>query len=129
MNTTNRFSLAATITGLFALTQADALQQSGQAAALTMQPMQGVSLDVGSDHTVSYFLNEGGKCRIVLTLAGEPTWDDPDFMATRFEATLAAGETTRYVADNGQPIDFDCESSAETVSIRAIEQSGARAGR
>ena len=128
MNTTNRISLAAAITGLLARTQAAAIQSPDLASALTMAPMQGVTLDIGPQRSVAYFLKEGGKCRLVLTLAGERNPGDGDFTATRFEATLAGDETTRYVSGEGQAIDFDCDPSAEAVSIRAIEQ-GARAGR
>jgi hypothetical protein len=125
MNTTTHIAITAAVTALFTLAQADARQDP----TLTMKPMQGLSFDLGSDHAVTYYLKDSGRCRIVMTAAGAPEESNGSFTATRFEATIEAGRTTRYVSNDGQAIEFDCEPSAGMVSIRAIEQDSASAGR
>jgi hypothetical protein len=97
-------------------TDADALSSQ------TMRPLQGVTLDVGGDRGVTYFLRDNGRCKVVMTLAAEPGADASSFTATRFEATIDGGETTRFVSDDGAAVDFDCELSAQTVSVRPVDE-------
>ena len=121
MNLEKNFALAAAITTSFALTHALALH-AGEPSAQTMHPMQGTTLDVGGNRGVTYFVRDNGRCKLVVTLAAEPGVDASSFTATRFEATIEGGESTRYVSDDGGAVDFDCEPSAQTVSVRPVEQ-------
>jgi hypothetical protein len=119
MNITKNITIAAVVTASLVLTQTT--QADDAPAVMKMQPMQGMSFDAGNQHAVAYFLRQNGQCRLVVTLAGEPASDTQTFTATRFEATIDAGETTRYVTENG-PIDFDCEPTAQMVSVHGAEQ-------
>jgi hypothetical protein len=59
----------------------------------------------------------------VLTLADAPDLSaDSRFETTRFEATIRAGETSRYKSDEGKAIEFACEKAAETMSVNPIEK-------
>lgn len=120
MNIEKNFAVAAAFTLSFALTHAVA-GQPDDPSARTMRPMQGTDVEIGGDRGVTYFVREDGRCKLVMTLAAEPGADASSFTATRFEATIEGGDTTRYVADDGAAIDFDCEPSAQTVSIRPVE--------
>src|SRR5262245_64335257 len=91
--------VTAVIAGLVVLTQASARQLT-DSGDVTMSPMKGISFDVGAERAVSYFLSENGECKLVLTHAGESKENDTTFTATRFEATIDAGKTKRYVSGN-----------------------------
>ena len=113
-------AVAATLTGLVVLTQASA-RPVKDLSDVSMSPRTGVSFQVGDEQAVSYFLSDNGRCRLVLTKAGQPNWTDATFTATRFEATIDAGETTRYVSTDGSAIDFECRPDARSVRIRGVE--------
>ena len=117
-------AIAATVLyGIFFANAAGSAQAADTATKLTMKPLHGVSFDVGARRAVSFYLNRNGRCELVLTLADTPDWDDDArFEATRFEASIRAGETTRYKSDEGKAIEFACEAAAETMSVNAVEQ-------
>ena len=90
---------------------------------MTMKPLQGVSFDVESKRAVSYFLNDAGTCKLVLTLAGEPDLGEvPSFTATRFEAAIAAGRMARFEVSQGKSLEFACHADAQVMSVRGLEQ-------
>jgi len=71
---------------------------------------------------VSYFLNQGGDCKLVVTLAEEPNWEGAqNFVATRFEATVLSGKTTRYQS-GGKTIDFACDATAQSMDVTIAPQ-------
>ena len=109
----------AVIAGLAVLAQASA-RPAADPSAVTMSPMKGVSFEIGAERAVSYFLSENGECKVVLTHAGEASSSDATFTATRFEATIDAGKSTRYVSNDGRAIDFECQPNAGSVSIRGV---------
>ena len=111
-------AFAATITALVVLTQASARPVSDP---VTMRPRQGVSFDIGPERAVTYFLSDNGRCKLVLTQAGAARGNHENFIATRFEATIAAGKSTRYESSDGSAIDFECHPDARTVRIHGVE--------
>jgi hypothetical protein len=113
-----RPAVFAALTMLVVLTQASARPVT---APVTMGPRQGVSFDVGLEHAVTYFLSDNGRCKLVLTQAGAARGNHANFIATRFEATIAAGKSTRYVSSDGSAIDFECHPDARSVRIRGVE--------
>jgi hypothetical protein len=115
MNVNKHLAIAA-IAMSVVLTQAHA-----DAPAATMQPMQGTTHDVGAERAVTYFLSDGGQCKVVMTIAGASDPGSSTFSATRYEATIDGGKTTRFVTDKGGIVDFDCEPSAQMVNIRTLE--------
>jgi hypothetical protein len=111
-------AFAATLTALIVLTEASSRPVI---APVTMSPRQGFSFDIGPERAVTYFLSDNGRCKLVLTKAGSARGNHADFIATRFEATIAAGKSTRYVPSDGSPIDFECHPDARSVRIRGVE--------
>jgi hypothetical protein len=69
---------------------------------------------------VTYFLSDNGRCKLVLTQARAARGNHANFAATRFEATIDAGKTTRYVSSDGHAIDFECQPNAQSVSIHGV---------
>jgi hypothetical protein len=117
-------AIAATfLSGIFFANAASAAQAADTTNKLTMKPLHGVSFDVGARRAVSFYLSKNGRCELVLTLADTSDWDeDARFEATRFEASIRAGETTRYKSDEGKAVDFSCEEAAQTMGVNAVEQ-------
>ena len=111
-------ALATTIIALVVLTHASARPVRDP---VTMTPMRGVSFDIGSEPAVTYFVSDNGRCKLVLTQAGAAP-GNATFTATRFEATIAAGESTRYVSSDGGTIEFECRPDARSVRILGVEQ-------
>jgi hypothetical protein len=97
---------------------------------LTMKPLQGVTFDVGVKHSVSYFLNDSGQCKLVMTLAGEPNWSDViSFTSIRFEASVPPGRNTRYNSGDGKAVEFGCQAEAQAMTVRLIEEVATDASR
>lgn len=113
-------TLAATITALVALTQASARPMKN-VSDITVSPKSGISFDIGTERAVTYFLSDNGRCKLVLTQAGAARGNHADFIATRFEATIDAGKSTRYVSSDGSAIDFECHPDARSVRIIGVE--------
>jgi hypothetical protein len=109
---------AAALAGLIVLTHASARPVRDP---VTMLPMGGVTFDIGGDPAVTYFLSANGRCKLVLTRAGAPRGNEPSFTATRFEATIDAGKSTRYVSGNGSAIDLTCRADARSMTIQGVE--------
>jgi hypothetical protein len=85
-----------------------------------MKPIHAVTFDAGEKHAVGYFYPDAGRCKLVLTLAGEPDWDDPQsFSASRFESTVPAGRSTRYTSE-GRSFEFHCQGDAQAMTFRAL---------
>ena len=118
-----------TFTKILAISALAAILFGNESSALradpsvrTMKPTHGISFDVGAKRAVSYFLNAGGQCKVVLTLA--PTADLSDLTtltATRFEARVAACESARFNDHTGPSIEFQCQQDAQSVTVRTIE--------
>jgi hypothetical protein len=102
---------------------AGALQAAGASSLLTMKPLHGVSFDIGASRAVSYFLSDNGQCKLVLTLAEAPDWDNPShFAATRFEATISAGNATHFNPTQGNAVEFACASDAQAMTATITQQ-------
>lgn len=88
-----------------------------------LKPLHGISFPVGTKHAAGYFLSDNGVCKLVLTLADEPNWDEiPNFTATRHEAAIPAGKATQFNATEGKAIEFACQAGARAMSVKGTEQ-------
>ncbi len=63
-----------------------------------------------------------GQCKLVVTRAQEPNWDEGGtFAATRFEAAIAAGKATRYVPGSGKTFEFACLDGAHAMTVKPVD--------
>jgi hypothetical protein len=115
MNSMKSITLAAALSAVLSVAHL------GAAQAQTIKPVQGVSFHVGTKHAVSYFLDENGRCKLVLTVAEEPSGDVSNFEATRFEAAIEAGKSTRYQMAEGLSLEFTCQDQAQAMNIKSLE--------
>jgi hypothetical protein len=107
-----------------AATFAALLSLSAQASEeLTMKPLQAVSFDIEAKRAVSYYLNDNGKCDLVLTVTEPAKFDEANsFTATRFEAAVGVGKTARFDVSAGKALEFACNETAQVMYIRGLEQ-------
>ncbi len=111
------------VAAILAAAHIGTLQAAESTPILTMKPLQGISFDVGTKRAVSYFLREDGICKLVLTLAEAPAWDDSSrYTATRFEAAVDPGNATRYDSPEGKSLDFGCLADAQAMRVRAVDE-------
>ena len=95
-----------------------------------MNPLQGILFDAGAKHGVGYFYNEADRCKLVLTLADDSnTEGDQSFTAIRHEATVFAGNSTRYNSTEGKSLEFTCAADAQKMTVRQVERVAAGAGK
>ncbi len=121
MTTTKTIAIATALAGVLASAHAGSVY-AADASVLTMKPMQGISFDVGAERAVSYFLTENGRCKLVVTRAEEPNWDEGGtFRTTRFEAAVAAGKVTQYEPGNGKVFEFACLEEAQAMTLKSVD--------
>lgn len=102
-------AVAASLTTLAAFATAPA-----RAETLSFKPLHGVSLEIGSEHAVSYFSSDNGRCNLVVTRAGEPDWDgDGSLTVARFESSIAPGKSASYSGS----VKFTCVGDAQSMLI------------
>ena len=97
-------------TSIIAATAALFATLAGPAFADTLKPLQAATFKVGSEHAVSYFTSENGRCNLVVTRAGEP---NDTFTATRYETSISPGQSARYE----RSADFSCAADAQSMQI------------
>ena len=122
------FTTSAAVAVLAGLVLASAPSKAASADyTLTMKPLHGISFDVGTKRAVSYFLSVAGQCRVVLTLADQPDWEQfASFTTTRFEATLPADKTIRFTSPENKMLEFACLPDAQSMSVKPIDFLAAR---
>jgi hypothetical protein len=91
------------------------------ASRVTMKPLQGVSFDIGTNRAVSYFLNDGGGCKLTLTLA-EIAHDDEvnGLTATRITVAVESGKAAHLDTAEGKSVEFKCQAGAHVMSIEVL---------
>ncbi|MGE4247650.1 MAG: hypothetical protein AB7E66_16775 [Parvibaculaceae bacterium] len=117
----NRITIARSFASVAALLALGAIEPvgAGSQTSFTMQPLEGVSFDVGSERAVAYFTAHKGSCKLVVTLAAEPDWsNDPSQTYRRFEAIVDGGKRTQLRSEtDGSALEFHCEAGAVAMSV------------
>jgi hypothetical protein len=105
-----------------ALTGAAVRPVDAASATKTVSPVQGVMLDVGSKHTVSYFAAVGGKCNLTLVV-GERYAGEGDYpsVGARFQVAIDAGKKARIETASGKSLEFSCAKAAKSMSVRTLD--------
>lgn len=125
IKTTARLASAAAVLAFGAADPAAAGSHS-----LTMKPLHGVSFDAGAERAVSYFVAERGACKLVVTLAPEPDWDNGASQTyRRVEATVAAEKATQLRSEGGRTFEFFCEAGAVAMSVTEVQTVAAGSAR
>jgi hypothetical protein len=123
--TTKALFIATALMSVLSATSTGALFAEELDSTRIMKPLHGISFDVGSKRAVSYFLSENGHCKLVLTIADPPKWDDiSTFTATRFEAAIPGGKATRFNSTESKSHEFACHISAQSMSVTPVTRVG-----
>jgi hypothetical protein len=123
MNSTKTIILATATSALLALGSAGASEAGEASQPLTMKPLHGVSFDVGTKRAVSYFLSERGQCKLTLIVADQMKDDTPpNDTPVRFEATIDAGNGTRFDTPEGKGLQFECKPGSLAMSVIELHQ-------
>ena len=83
-------------------------------APVRMTPLMAKSLDVGSKHIVSYFLNADGLCKLTMMIAdamGDET-DEPSAQILRLRLTVEPGRAALVDTTDGRLLQVGCEPGA-----------------
>src|SRR5262249_3145868 len=95
------------------------------ALPLTMKPLQGVSFDIGTKRTVSYFLSDGAACKLTLTVADVIDDDEVNGLtATRMTVSVQTGKLAYLDTADGKSLEFKCQEGAQAMSIEVAKRAG-----
>jgi hypothetical protein len=87
-----------------------------------VRPAEGLILDIGSKHTVSYFLADGGTCNLTLVV-GEKANDEGDgsTVGARIRVAIDSGKTARIETAEGKSLEFACAKGAQAIGVRRLD--------
>ena len=87
-----------------------------------IKPARGVMIDVGSKHTVSYFLADGGKCNLTV-MVGEKADENGDHasVGARLKVSIDSGKSAVIETAEGKSLEFSCASGASSMSVRTLD--------
>lgn len=121
-----RMKRAMLLAGAIGLSSAFGAQglQAAENSKLILKPLHGVSFAVGKKRTISYFLQDNRKCRLMLIVCDIDTADADVGRSTpsRLEVAINAGETARLDAPEGNALEYRCGDAAQTMSVQVINQ-------
>ena len=89
--------------------------------SVSMTPLGAASLDVGSKHVVSFFLNADGMCKLTLMIA-EATSDESNAQASRLQIAVNPGKSARFDTAEGKSLAFACKSNATAMIVTKIDR-------
>lgn len=95
-------------------------------AVKSMKPLQGVLFAAGQKRAVGYFYNEGRHCKLVVTVAENPSGNSDTFDVLRHEANVEAGRSDQFNLSEGQTIDFACGIDAQSMQAKSVEDIASR---
>jgi hypothetical protein len=99
-----------------------AMPQAFADEARSVAPARGLMLDVGSKHTVSYFVSDEGKCNLTL-MVGEKADDNGDHssVGARVRVSIEGGKAAVIETAEGKSLQFTCAAGATSMSVRPLE--------
>jgi hypothetical protein len=89
-----------------------------------MKPLMATSLDVGSKHVVSYFLNADGQCKLTLMIADAARDEnsEPSAQILRLRLMVEPGKAALVDTTDGRLLQFACERDAQAMNATLLDQ-------
>jgi len=89
-----------------------------------MKPLGATSLDVGSKHVVSYFLNADGQCKLTLMIADAASDEnsEPSAQILRVRLMVEPGKAALVDTTEGRLLRFACEPGAQAMNATRLDQ-------
>ena len=118
-----RTVLAIAFTGASAMAGYGMTRAANPVLPLTLKPLQGVSFDLGTKRTVSYFLSDDNACKLTLTQA-EVIQDDEvnSLTAARMTVAVEVGKVAQFNVAEGKSLEFKCEAGAQAMSVDLLNR-------
>ncbi len=120
MSTQIRFATLAA-----ALTAALSAPLAGPAAAdeRSYRPIEAISEHVGSKHVAGYFVNDDGRCQVVVMVEElwDPDQDTPGAPAARLRFDLRPSQSASVDSPENVSISLTCGDKAETLALASSD--------
>jgi hypothetical protein len=123
MKTGKRIVIAA-FGGALCLAASAGLSAAESWSPTTMMPLMAKSLDVGSKHVVSYFLNADGRCKLTLMIADAARDENSERSAQilRLRLMVEPGRAALVDTTDGKLLQFACEPDALSMHATLLDQ-------
>ena len=123
MKTGKRIVIAA-FGGALCLATGTGLSAAGSRSPTTMKPLMAISLDVGSKHVVSYYLNADGRCKLTLMIADAARDENSERSAQilRLRLMVEPGRPALVDTTDGKLLQFACEPAAQAMNATLLDQ-------
>jgi len=110
--------------GALCLATSMGLSAAESRSAATMKPLGATSLDVGSKHVVSYFLNADGQCKLTLMIAdaARDESSEPSAQILRLRLMVEPGKAALVDTTEGRLLRFACEPGAQAMNATRLDQ-------
>jgi hypothetical protein len=127
VNTAKRMVTAA-LGGALCLATSMGLSAAESRSGVTLKPLMAKSLDVGSKHVVSYFLNADGQCKLTLMIADAARDEDsePSAQILRLRLMVEPGRAALVDTTEGRMLQFACDPGAQAMNATLLDQVAAR---
>jgi hypothetical protein len=127
VNTAKRMVTAA-LGGALCLATSMGLSATESRSGVTLKPLMAKSLDVGSKHVVSYFLNADGQCKLTLMIADAARDEDsePSAQILRLRLMVEPGRAALVDTTEGRMLQFACDPGAQAMNATLLDQVAAR---
>jgi len=115
---------SASIVAVLALSAlAEAMSATSGTSPAQFKPLQGVSLHLGSKHSVGHFHADNGVCQLTLVVGEELKGDVfPAVASARFRTLIEAGTHARFDTGEGTQLQFSCAPGATAMTVEALKQ-------
>src|SRR5450755_2848312 len=110
--------------GALCLATSTGLSAAESWSPATMKPLMATSLDVGSKHVVSYFLNADGRCKLTLMIADAARDEnsEPSAQVLRLRLMVEPGKAALVDTTDGRLVQFACEGDAQAMNATLLDQ-------
>jgi hypothetical protein len=120
--------VTAALGGALCLATSMGLSAAESRSGVTLKPLMAKSLDVGSKHVVSYFLNADGQCKLTLMIADAARDEDsePSAQILRLRLMVEPGRAALVDTTEGRMLQFACDPGAQAMNATLLDQVAAR---
>ncbi len=121
--TSTRNILASTAFLALALVKGAHPVQAVEGNSISVTPIKGISLILGSKRAIGYYIADNGACNLTLMLQ-EISFAEEDFKpnAARVNMTVGAGTSSSLDTADGPSLAFKCQPNAAAMNIEVINR-------
>ena len=121
--TSTRNLMASTAFLALALIKGALPVKAAEGNSLSVTPIKGISLILGTKRAIGYYTADNGACNLTLMLQ-EISFADEDYKpnAARVRMTVGAGTSSSLDTADGPSLAFKCQPSAASMKIEVIDR-------